>query len=153
MIVEIKLTQGKVALIDDVDINIVNQYQWSYDPKGYAMTNGKDRRTIRMHRLIMLIPEGMEIDHIDGNGLNNVRNNLRIVTHAENMLNRKLNTNNSSGYKAGTWKADPKKWAAQIQFDGKNHVLGYYEDKLDAAKAYNIAAIKYHNVHARLNKI
>lgn len=87
---EIELTKGKVAKVSDEDFELLSQRLWQYGT-GYAIgTTGKDpnRKREMMHRVIMNAPKGMEVDHIDGDGLNNQRSNLRIVTRAENLRGR-----------------------------------------------------------------
>jgi hypothetical protein len=153
---EIKLTQDKIALVDDDDFEYINQFKWyagKYPNTFYAQRNlGKVK--IRMHREIMKTQLenniGKIIDHIDGNGLNNQKNNLRICTRAENGRNRHT-INNSSGY-LGVSKSG-KKWKPTIKVNKKTIYLGYFKDKKDAAKAYNEAAIKYHGEFARPNII
>jgi hypothetical protein len=100
----IPLTQGKYAIVDAEDYERVSRYKWCLSRTGkqlYAQrrTGGK---TIRMHQFIMKPPKGMVVDHIDGNGLNNRRSNLRICTRPENTRNRRRNPNTASGYK-GVW--------------------------------------------------
>lgn len=101
-----------------------------------------------MHRLIMNTPDGMVTDHIDGNGLNNQRKNLRICTHTENMANRKIHINNTSGYKGVTWSKQNNRWRSQIYLDSKNIFLGLFTDKEEAYKAYIKACKKYHKEFA-----
>ena len=98
---KIKLTQGKYALVDDADFEMVSKFKWSYDPKGYAFTNfGKrpHRRVLFLHRFIMGEPKDKECDHINNDKLDNRRENLRICTRFENSCNRKL-FKNITGYK------------------------------------------------------
>ena len=96
-------------------------------------------------------PERPFLDHRDRNPLNNRKSNLRFCTHAENMRNRGIPKNNTSGYK-GVVK-NGKGWAAQIGINKKTICIGFFKDKLPAAIAYNKAAIKYHGEYACLNTI
>jgi GTP:adenosylcobinamide-phosphate guanylyltransferase len=155
---EIKLTQDKIALVDDEDFEYLNQFKWCVSKSGhsfYAQTIRKVK--IRMHREIMKTQLenniGKIIDHIDGNGLNNQKYNLRTCTRAENGRNRH-SVNNSSGY-LGVFKIKSKKekWKVQIVVNKKSIYIGTFKDKKDAAKAYNEAAIKYHGEFARPNII
>jgi len=145
---ELPLTQSKFALVDDDDYPYLISFKWYAVRNGnafYAMAsvhseNGK-RTTITMHRLIIKSPNGMVIDHIDGNGLNNQKSNLRIVTNRENFQNRHGKKEKTSKY-PGVYKTKSKtskKWAAQIQIDGKIKYLGTFEIETDAAQAYKNA--------------
>ncbi len=151
---KIPITQGKFVLIDDQDYEIVSKYKWYFDLGKYAsanspMVHGKRGRTIRMHRLVMNAPEGMEIDHINGDGLDNRKSNLRCCTHAENIHNAKMRKDNTSGY-FGV-KRNGKNWCAVIHINMKKINLGTYKTKEEAAVAYNEAAYKYHGDFAKLN--
>lgn len=115
--------------------------------------NGAKRRTIYMHRAIMGAQRGNDIDHINRNGLDNRRVNLRVCTCAQNQCNRGPQVNNKSGYKGVSWKKDKSKWNALIYVGGKKIHLGYYDDLDDAAIAYNRAAIEKHGEFAWLNPV
>jgi len=157
---EIILTQGKVAIVDDEDFEYLNQWKWFANLKGkkfyvgrnISMFNGKQTK-ICMHRFIMNPEKGMVIDHLDGNSLNNQKNNLRICTQAENNRNRNFNINNTSGFKGVYWHKISSKWMAYIRINKKRLYLGIYTDPIDAARSYNEAALKYHGEFANLNKI
>lgn len=103
-----------------------------------------------MHRLILDVPKGAEVDHINGNGLDNRRRNLRICTRSENQWNRRLAPNNTSGFK-GVYRFQGK-WRAQIQSFGKKIHIGLYETRIEAARAYDEVAIKCHGDFAATNK-
>ncbi len=154
---EIELTQGKIAIVDDEDFKLVSDYKWHANQDRntwYALTNIKKngkRRTLRMHQLILDIPEDMQADHIDHDGLNNSRCNLRLVTHQQNNFNRKSNECSSSQYKGICWINLRQKWKAQIKIDGENKHLGYFANGKDAAQAYNKAALKLFGEFAYLN--
>lgn len=106
-----------------------------------------DSKTIYLHRLIMNPPVGYVIDHIDGNGLNNQKSNLRICTHAENTRNRtKVNKNNTSGYNGVSWYKRDKKWAARINVSYRTINLGRFLNKDDAINKRKEAEIKYFNL-------
>jgi len=148
---KILLTQGKYALVDDSDYDFLNKWKWCANKLGntyYAVRNsprikGKGK-TILMHRVIMDLSIGMEVDHIDGDGLNNQRKNLRVCTHLQNLKNRGIPKGNKSGYKGVSFYKRVKKWVAFIGVNGKNIGLGYFLTKEDAYKAYCDACIKYH---------
>jgi hypothetical protein len=139
---EIPLTQGKIALVDDDDFEELNKYKWCArvrEHTSYAeRKESKTRKIIRMHREVLkYIPDGMFTDHIDGNGLNNQKYNLRIVTTRQNAQNR--HQIKTSKYPGVVWHSRDKKWYARIIVDGKQNSLGYYDLEDDAANAYNIA--------------
>jgi len=159
---EIKLTQGKVALVDDEDYEYLNQWKWCAhrSRKTYYATRhikGDNGKMISIHRVIMDTPIGMEVDHLDGNGLNNQRHNLRNCTFGENRRNRKLNKNNKTGYKGVIYTRHPNDChvyiQARIKIDNKIVILGHFKTEIAAALAYNKAALQYHGKFARLNVI
>jgi len=152
---KIKLTQNKYALIDNEDYNLIKTYKWYAAisrKKYYAVTN-LNNKTKQMHRLIMNLKKDQIIDHINGNGLDNRKSNLRLCSNKENARNRGKNINNTSGYKGVTWSKEKNKWNARICFNYKDIYLGDYKNIKDAARAYNEAAIKYHGEFAYLNEI
>lgn len=155
----IELSQGKFAIVDSSDYERVNKFKWYY-AAGYArrnirLPNGK-RKIVFMHRELMQTPEGFETDHINGNGLDNRRSNLRIVTKHENQRNAKARKGTSQ-YKGVTfYKSKRHKhgyWVARIQVDGKVKRLGYFKTEIEAAKAYNLAAMQYYGEYAKLNEL
>ena len=105
-----------------------------------------------MHRLLMGFPVEIHVDHINGDKLDNRRVNLRLCTRSENAKNSKKPIVNSSGYK-GVFKVSPNRWQAKIKSNGIQINLGSFSNKIDAAKAYNVGAIKYHGEFARINEI
>ena len=153
---EIELTKGHKAIIDDEDCGLVSKYKWQarVSPRNvYARhtlrENGKPKRTLDMHRLIMNAPENSQVDHINGNGLDNRKTNLRICKKSDNAKNATKRIDNKSGYK-GVYKFQ-NKWRAMIGVNNKRVHLGMFEDKVDAAKAYDEAAAKYFGEFARKN--
>jgi len=153
---EVELTQGKVALIDDEDFELVSQYNWKFSNRGYAARNywidGKSK-TLLMHRLIMSPPEGVFIDHINGDTLDNRKQNLRLVRNQQNCCNQKLGLRNKSGYKGVYQSKGRKKWTASLKTKGKTYYLGDFESKHDAARMYNFWAHDMFGEYARLNVI
>jgi hypothetical protein len=148
---EIPLTQGKFALVDDEDFEWLSQWRWHFDHKGYAIRDTQEH-TIYMHRLIANIPEGLFTDHINGNGLDNRRKNLRPCNTAQNSANQRIRKDNTSGYKGVTWDTERKIWAAQCHTVGRKHIfLGRFENIEDAARAYDKKAIELHGEFARTN--
>jgi hypothetical protein len=96
---------------------------------------------------------GLQVDHINGNTLDNRKFNLRICTAAENTKNTKLKSSNTSGYKGVAWHTGTNKWRAYIVLDNRQKHLGLFKTKEEAALSYNEAALKYHKSFARLNNI
>lgn len=151
---EIKLSQGKVALVSDRDYEELAQYKWHahwdgwnwYAARNAPTVNGK-RATIKMHQVLC----GEGSDHIDGNGLNNQRENLRPATRSQNMFNRRLNKNSDSGFKGVNRRKDRNKWVAYIKVNGKQQHLGYFDTAEEAGRAYDVAARELHGKFARLN--
>lgn len=145
----------KYAIVDDLDYKYLHKVKWHLDKKRdtfYAVTdvvvNGK-RCTVFMHRVILKTLSGMQVDHKDSNGLNNQRNNIRNVTHAQNQRNKGMCKNNKSGYKGVSWSKSNKKWQAQIKFNGKHIHLGFFDKKIDAFEKYCINCIKFHGDFAK----
>jgi len=156
---QIPLTQGKVALVDDADFEELNQWKWYAVWDGwhwYAIRceqNGGRKQTIYMHRQIMGAARDQQIDHRNRTGLDNQRGNLRFCTTGQNAMNRKKRAGCSSRYKGVTWYKLYGKWMAYIKRRGKQTTLGYFDEELDAALAYNEAATEYFGEFARLNAI
>jgi hypothetical protein len=153
-----------VILIDDEDYERVLKYSWrikvvkvkgggrvvKYAQAHSPMLNGK-RVTIRMHRLILNAPTGVQVDHIDGNGLNNQKSNLRFATSSENMQNSKAKAGAASKFKGVCWNKNESKWVVRIFVDGKRMCLGQYTDEAQAAKVYDKAAREFFGEFACLN--
>ena len=156
MAIEIPLTQGKVAIIDEADWPLVSGFGW-YAVKDrniwYAQANTSrkegPRRTVRMHRLLLgLTDQKIKIDHRDGNGLNNRRANLRTCTHTQNLRNRGAQANNKCGFKGVSWHKQHGMWRAQIQVSGRQKHLGYFPTHEAAYAAYCAAAAELHGEFA-----
>ncbi|WP_204371549.1 HNH endonuclease [Burkholderia multivorans] len=155
---EISLTRGKVALVDDDDYEHISQYKWHVSSSGYARRNvphptkyGK-RTLLLMHRAIMGLShdDKREVDHIDGNRLNNCRANLRICSHSENARNKSPYAHSTVGLKGVTKKGGGERWKAQIMLNGRRKHLGYFATPEEAHAAYRKAAAELHGEFARL---
>lgn len=144
---EIQLTQGKFALVDDEDFEWLNRWKWCVDKGGntfYAQrrlsTIGGKCHKIKMHHAILgKPPKSFEVDHCDGNGLNNQRKNLRFVTRRQNQQNQRNGRKKSSQYPGVYWDKRDKKWIARIQINGKSNNLGYFVDEFEAFESYRKA--------------
>ncbi len=148
---KIKLTQSKFAEIDDSDYEELNRHKWFavessglfYAGRKSPKVNGHSK-IIRMHADIMKTSEGEYTDHIDGDGLNNQRNNLRVCTNSQNGMNRGKPKSNTSGFKGVTWHKANQKWQSQINVEGTYKYLGGFNTRLEAYEAYCMACEKYH---------
>lgn len=153
---EIKLTQGKIAIVDDEDFEWLNQFKWYAHKRTntwYAVRNiwVENRRTaISMHREIMGASKGQEIDHRNGDGLYNLKVNLRFCTCQQNQFNRIFARRDSNlNIKGVGYHEKAKKFQASIRINGKKIYLGIYAVLGDADSAYRIAEEKYFGEFAR----
>lgn len=153
---KIELTNGGHALVDDGDYEKVCCFTWRSGTRGYAETKFPRRTTVLMHRLIMgVLTAGrpVQVDHRDGNRLDNRRQNLRICNNSQNHANMRQPKKSSRPYK-GVWKTGPNaKWRARIVVRKEEMELGCFDTAEDAARAYNAAAVKYFGEYAFLNEI
>ena len=151
---EIPLGRGFIAIIDDNDYGAVKNHNWWSSKNGqrvYAISS-ENGKTVYMHRKIIAPEKGMHVDHIDGNGLNNSRKNLRICTRSQNVRNaKKTLSKTTSLYKGVYFDKRVKLWSSDICVDRERIRLGFFKNQEDAALAYNFAAIKHHGQFARLN--
>ncbi|WP_255367831.1 AP2 domain-containing protein [Psychrobacillus sp. OK032] len=154
----IELANGNVAKIDAEDYERVSAIHWHIDDAGYARTNiwsdGKKTSAPRMHRFILQETDRKtHIDHINGDKLDNRKNNLRVCSNSANLMNRGKQSNNSSGYKGVVFDKSRSKWKAEIGFNKKRKFLGRFHTIEEAALAYNDAAVLYHGEFAHINEI
>lgn len=158
----IQLKPGIDVIVDADDFNMLNTYTWwlcktktkrAVKTQLSAQTTVKGK-TVKMHRLIMQAPLGVDVDHINGNPLDNRKANLRICSRSENLMNAGKYTRRnkcSSKYKGVSWHKATKKWEAGLQVNGKRKWLGLFLEEQSAAVAYNLAALKYFGQFANLN--
>jgi len=158
-ICELPLTQGKVALVDKKDFIVINKWKWFYS-KGYAARSqyislGKYKYTTKvifLHRVILNTPKGLFTDHINGNKLDNRRQNLRIVTKSQNGQNKKkTNIVTSSKFKGVTWFKRDRIWRAGIKVNKKFYHIGYFKNERHAAMAYDMWAKDLFGKFAKFN--
>ena len=149
--VRIKLTKNKYALIDNEDFDLVSQCSWHCTKTGYAQSNKKHWKVL-MHRLILGFPKH-NIDHKNGNGLDNRRENLRLCNQSQNTANSGIRKTNKSGYKGVTCEnRNPNmKWVANLTKNYKHIYIGAFRTKESAARAYNQRALKEFGEFANLN--
>ncbi len=152
----IPLTQGQFALVDEEDFAWLMQWNWCADYKAqvdiwYAARTRRTSGTL-LHRVILGARRGQCVDHINGNGLDNRRSNLRLATYTENAQNRrKARGTFSSQYKGVYWCAPTKKWRAQVQPNRTSVYLGQFDTEESAAKAYDAKARELFGAFALLN--
>lgn len=155
----IQLTNGGFALVDDSDFKAVSKYDW-YDKAGYAVTKQINGKNVMMHRLIINAPDGIGVDHRFGDGLNNQRYNLRIANQSQNSKNlSKTKKRKTSSIYKGVYKIREQTlsgekivWAAMIGGSkAPNRWIGRFKTEEDAARAYDLEALKRFGEFARPN--
>lgn len=138
-----------IISIEDADLAVLN---WIRTHQGYAQRSigsRKNHKLVSMHRIILErmigrpLTKGEEVDHINRNGLDNRRENLRLATSTQNNANQKIRSDNKSGVRGVSWSKGKQKWKAAIYIDKKQKHLGYFDDKELAKKVYDAAALAY----------
>lgn len=156
---KISLTKGHFALIDAADASRILCLSWqaTYNLRAkrwYAtakVRRGGKRYTVSMHRYVLDAPQGIQVDHVNGDGLDNRRGNLRLATRAQNQHNRRTQHNNATGYKGVTYSKKDRSYWVQFQANGRRTRLGGFKTAPDAARTYDSLARRYHGAFARLN--
>jgi hypothetical protein len=146
----VRLSNGQTALIDDEDFPLVRPYLWHASRGGrcvYALAR-VGKQTLKMHRVILAAPLGVQVDHANGNGLDNRRCNIRLATASQNAANRRCGRGRSS-YQ-GVYFSQGK-WRATIGYHRKRIDLGRFKAEADAARAYDRAALELFGGFATLN--
>lgn len=160
---------GLVALVDEADYELIRPYRWYavrgthtfYAQRTWFESHPADGRrhgrkhgvyhTEKMHHLLGKPTPGIVVDHVDGNGLNNSRANLRFCTRAQNAHNRQISKGNTSGYTGVSYHQRAGKWQSRINHAGKTQHLGYHATPEAAARAYDAAALRLRGDFAQLN--
>jgi hypothetical protein len=152
------LGQGKWTLLDVKDYYRLRIFKWVVYGNGtnlYAIrlqfTEPNKTSTVYMHREIMNPPAGLVVDHKNCNGLDNRKDNLRFATHAQNTRNRRKKKNGSSQFLGVYFNKEKSTWDSQLKHNEKRIWVGRYKSEIDAARAYDEAARRYHGEFARLN--
>ena len=150
----IELTFGKYAIVDAQDYDRLSKYKWFALERGrslYAKTFLLNGKPLHMHRLVTSAPPHLVVDHINHNGLDNRKQNLRLCTHAQNQKNTRPRSGGTSKYKGVHWEKTKKKFRAKIMYNRKSIHLGYFDDEIAAAKAYDKKAKELFGEYAYLN--
>lgn len=155
----IPLTKGRYALVDDADYPWLSSFHWCYSSDGYAVNYYRDEygnnRKRSMHRMLMaaileqFVPAELQVDHINHTRIDNRRENLRLATRSQNQAYKKLQVNNTSGYKGVIW--NKNRWEVRIRYQGRKLYLGRYDDPIQAAFVYDGAARLLYQEFAGLN--
>jgi len=135
----IALTQGKVALVDDGDFPKLNKFKWWIikAPNTYYACCNENNKKRYMHRMILGVTTVQQVDHINHNGLNNQRDNIRLCSRAQNQMNQQRQKNTSSQFKGVSWNKQKKKWEAYIMYRKQRIALGSFKKEEAAARAYD----------------
>lgn len=155
---EIPLTHDQLAIVDDEDYERISAFNWHalighnnwYARRTFRLSPGGTLQTVHMHRVILNAPDGMEVDHRNGNGLDNQKHNLRMATTSQNQANARRRKDNASGFK-GVYQKTPGRWCAAIRENGRHVHIGYFDTPVAAACAYDQRAFEVHGTFARLN--
>jgi hypothetical protein len=156
---KIPLTHGKYAIVDQQDYERFSQYKWfvrggkrtSYAARAARRAEKRKRKIVLMHREVLKVQDDVLVDHINRDGLDNRRANLRPASNAENVRNSRKRRGTKNKYKGVSWHKNRRKWQAKITVDKKQKGLGYFDSEIEAVKAYDAAARKYHGEFAGPN--
>lgn len=154
MTTTIQLTHGKSMIVDDEDARPFTSHRWHVSPNGYARRGAKNKGTTKIvyaHRLVMSAPDEMEVDHINGNKLDNRKANLRLCTSLQNLMHRGAHKTNVTGMRGVHLDRARNLFKARIKKDGKEIFLGRFKTIEEAAKRYDAAASALHGEFAWRN--
>lgn len=142
---------NEILLIDKEDWFRFKELRWQIlKPKGYVVCYKKEK-TLYLHREILSAPKNLQVDHINGNKLDNQRKNLRLATSQQNLANSKLSKWNTSGFKGARWDKQHKKWKTEIKFNYVYIFIGYFDTLHQAALAYDLWAMDLNKEFAKTN--
>lgn len=142
---------GMHILLDDEDFFRCEEHKWTLGQYGLTLATRIGDRFVTIGRFVLQYDGELEVDHKDRNCFNNQKSNLRYATRSQNGMNRRIQDNNTSGFKGVVWNKRMNRWQSQIHLNKKCIYLGCFESPIEAAKVYNNAAIKYHGEFACLN--
>lgn len=150
---EINLTQGLITMVDDSDFDMLSSVKWRAEKNGkygkwYAISSKNPK--VYMHQMLLILPIGFQVDHEDGNSLNNQRYNLRKSTHSQNGANRKVKETKECRY-LGVHKRSNGNYQALSRKNYKRYSAGTFKTQEAAALAYNSLAVRLHGEFANLN--
>ncbi len=151
----VPLTRGYEAIIDAADVPLVEGFNWIAFVRPHTVyvissrKTGNTPSTIYLHRLIMGAPVGLEVDHVDCNGLNNRRNNLRFASKSQNAHNQRIRSNNRSGVKGVSFNKKRGLWVAHIKIQYKSRTIGSFRTIEEASAAYAAASAALHGEYGR----
>ena len=151
----IPLSRGLCAIVDDEDFDALALHKWSvtgqakYAFRNYRRHDGA-KRALFMHRVILEAPHHLQVDHVNRDGLDNRRSNLRLATQAQNNWNA-ICRKHSSRFKGVSWYKRDKLWEAAIKIHDRRLFLGRFQDEIEAARAYDEAAKEFYGEFARTN--
>ena len=151
----IPLSRGKWAIVDTDDVPMIAEFSWAAGNQGGGFTYARgwvEGKKVFLHRFLLGSPNGKRVDHINGDTLDNRRSNLRVVTHSQNVMNgRSHGDNQYSKYRGVEFNKTKRQWTARICVNYKRTYLGSFPSAIEAARAYDAAAIELHGEFAHLN--
>lgn len=151
----IDLNLGLSVMVDDEDYEFLSQFNWfakkdhnTHYAQRNQLANDEDDLSVGMHRIIMKAPKHLQVDHIDRNGLNNQKSNLRLVSNAQNAQNTRAHIDSKSGIRGVSWESSRRKWSVTITVDYKTIRVGRYQNIEEAIAARDAASRLYHPFNA-----